>query len=125
VSDYPEHDKLSAVKDASQAIGEFIEFSGYTLCQWREAGDNGEPQYRWTDAALQRRPERGERRPRAGDYFSGLAVDNPAHDSWGSGWEAVGRPVTQILADYFEVDLAKIECEKRAMLDSLRALHAR
>ena len=31
MTDYPEHDKLRAVVDASQAIGEFIDSSGYVL----------------------------------------------------------------------------------------------
>jgi hypothetical protein len=34
MSDYPEHDKLSAVKDETQAAGEFLEWlatAGYTL----------------------------------------------------------------------------------------------
>lgn len=33
---YPEHDKLHAVKDQSQAIGEFLAFGPHTLCQWVE-----------------------------------------------------------------------------------------
>lgn len=32
----------------------------------------------------------------------------------------VGKPIQQILADYFEIDLTKIEKEKRAMLAALR-----
>ena len=33
MSQYPEHDKLGAVSEASQAIGEFLDNCGYTLCK--------------------------------------------------------------------------------------------
>lgn len=32
-SGYPEHDKLHMVKEHSQAIGEFLDFGSYTLCE--------------------------------------------------------------------------------------------
>lgn len=47
---YPEHAKLAAVKDHSQAIGEFIEFCGYTLCEY----DEGEPQWRPVQRSIER-----------------------------------------------------------------------
>jgi hypothetical protein len=31
------------------------------------------------------------------------------------------KPINQILAEYFDIDLDKIEAEKRQMLDALRA----
>lgn len=31
---YPEHDKLAAVMDRSQAIGEFLDSSDSHLCEW-------------------------------------------------------------------------------------------
>jgi hypothetical protein len=33
------------------------------------------------------------------------------------------RPITDLLAEFYEIDLDKIEDEKRAMLDSIRAAH--
>lgn len=42
MSDYPEHDKLSAVSDESQTIGAFLDTSGYTLCEWKEDIDQCE-----------------------------------------------------------------------------------
>jgi len=43
MSDYPEHDKLSAVKDESQAIGGFLDWlknkRGLTLCETIETPD--------------------------------------------------------------------------------------
>ena len=32
MSNYPEHDKVIAIKDRSQIIGEFLEFGEYVLC---------------------------------------------------------------------------------------------
>jgi len=47
MSDYPEHEKLKAVKDRSQAIGEFIEWLGdndMAVCEWTEGNfDNWHP----------------------------------------------------------------------------------
>jgi hypothetical protein len=37
----------------------------------------------------------------------------------------VTRSTEQILADYFGIDLGRLEAEKRAMLDAQRALNAR
>lgn len=77
MSDYPEHDKMSAIKDKSQTIGEFLDSTEYVLCLYDE------------DDRL---------RP-------------------------VAASIEQILALYFDIDLNKIEAEKRAMLDALRASH--
>lgn len=33
----------------------------------------------------------------------------------------VNKSIEQVLADYFEIDLRKIEAEKRAMLESIRS----
>ena len=34
MSQYPEHDKLKAVQEESQTIGEFLDTCGYTLAKW-------------------------------------------------------------------------------------------
>jgi hypothetical protein len=115
MSDYPEHDKLSAIQDESQLIGEFIETGGYILARYREAGDNGQPPYVWHPR------RRKAEAPTMSDYIDGLAMRNPDYESWGESLAPVGLPITQILADYFKIDLRKIEDEKRAMLDQLRA----
>ena len=47
MSDHPEHEKLAAIKDKSQTIGEFLEWlptQGITLCTYyygRKKGDDG------------------------------------------------------------------------------------
>lgn len=79
-SAYPEHEKLAAVKDQSQAIGEFLDWlngDGVHLARWDEEWDR---------------------------YF-------PVHES-----------INALLARRFGIDLDRIEAEKRAMLDEIRAV---
>jgi hypothetical protein len=116
--EYPEHEKLRAVSDASQAIGEFIETGGFTLGEFREAGNNGEPRYVWEEG------REIDRAPNGNDYLRSHADHNPAYESWRGELIPVGKSLTQILADYFEIDLDKIEHEKRQMLDEMRAMQA-
>jgi hypothetical protein len=84
-SEYPEHEKLNAVKAKSQAIGEFLEwlqherFQRVTLCL--EADDEEE-------------------------FY-------PFHYS-----------TEHLLAEFFKIDLNKIEAEKRAMLETMRKANA-
>ena len=33
---YPEHEKIADVQNESQAVGEFLDSCGYTLCRWNE-----------------------------------------------------------------------------------------
>ena len=35
--DYPEHEKLHAIRDKSQTIGDFLTWCRFTLCEWHEA----------------------------------------------------------------------------------------
>jgi hypothetical protein len=76
---YPEHEKLHAVVDASQAIGEFLDLGRWTLCE----------------------------------------IVEPDDDGWSSSYY---RPVNiqDALAEYFGIDRAAIEREKRAMLAAMR-----
>ena len=80
---YPEHEKLDAVKDRSQVIGEFLDHMG-------ELG--------WHLA----------------EYvtFKGYDEDQLV---------PVRQSIIQVLAKYFNVDLDRLEDEKRAMLESLRS----
>jgi hypothetical protein len=75
---YPEHAKLDAVKDISQAIGEFLDY---------------------------------------GLAAQGLVV---AQEARGGRLVPTHRPISEILARYFEIDQAALEAEKQAMLDALR-----
>lgn len=38
MTDFPEHEKLSAISDESQAIGAFLDTCDYVLCEWGEDG---------------------------------------------------------------------------------------
>jgi hypothetical protein len=85
MKDYPEHDKLSAVKDKSQAIGEFLEWLDY------------EKNYRICSLCENDDPWRSE------EYVPIFTTNE------------------KLLAEFFCIDLNKLEQEKRKMLDELRA----
>lgn len=72
MSEHPELDKLLAVTEESQTIGEFIETAGYTLGHWD-----------------------------------------------GEKFVPTNKTINQILADYFEIDLMKVEMERRVILERL------
>lgn len=127
---YPEHEKLKAVRDRSQAVGEFLEWlfgQGYAICRWRAAGDNGQPPYvpvedeeeyerlyeeffenGWWDDPDFRRLRRERLKP------------NPAFASWGEGWLAEPARIEDWLARFFGIDPERLEAEKREILAELR-----
>jgi hypothetical protein len=78
---YPQHDKLRAVRDQSQAIGEFLE---------------------WLQST---------RKPRVT-----LTVDAEL----GMRCEDLWPKTEDLLAEYFGIDRAALECEKQAMIKGLR-----
>jgi hypothetical protein len=88
MSKYPEHDKLQAVQEESQTIGEFLDLGPYMLCEHYAIN-----------------PETGS------PYIE-------PH------WMPVRKSISDILAEYFEIDQNKLEEEKRAMLDEMRAANA-
>lgn len=81
--EYPEHDRLRAIADKSQAIYDFLTWAheerGMVLCE--SAGHI------------------------RGEYYPALTSRQ------------------KLLAEFFEIDLNKIEHEKRSMIDHLRALN--
>ncbi len=76
---YPEHEKLRAVSEQSQVIGEFLDNCCFTLCEYSHELDEYCP---------------------------------------------VQYSIQEVLAKYFNIDLNKIEAEKRQMLETLRAANA-
>ena len=88
---YPEHQKLQAVREKSQAIGEFLEWlrnaKGFRLAQWMKVPDES------AFAA-------------EGDEVDELVEQFPN--------------VEKLLAEHFQIDLGKLEQEKQAMLDEVR-----
>jgi hypothetical protein len=93
---YPEHEKLHAITDKSQAIGEFVD---------------------WLDAeksiVLARRHEHGDDcRSEEGFLMCGYSTNDliPA-----------GVRIQTLLAEFFGIDEEKIEREKREMLAEIRS----
>ena len=88
MSDYPEHDKLTKVRDSSQLIGEFLDWAGQqgmSLCTCEES---------------EYRRERDAYIP-------------------------VRKRIEDLLAEFYEINLTKLEHEKQAMLDALRKAQAK
>lgn len=125
MSEYPEHEKLRKVTDLSQAIGEFLEFGlaghGLLLAEWIEATDfcrwehystvGGVPRQRCVDGRLLSHMD--------DDLGECERCDGTGEIQLNSRLVAAHPNITKLLAAYFDVDLAKIEDEKRAMLASL------
>lgn len=75
VVETPELDKMQAVQDESQAIGSFLDYGGYTLCEFDDVSERYVP---------------------------------------------VRKSIEEILAEYFEIDLKKVDDERRAILEGIR-----
>ncbi len=109
-SKYPEHEKLSAVKDQSQAIGEFLE--------WLESGDFNEDYGR---IRLAYRPLITETPIRDHDFNVTGYRDVPRHRQQRSQTlQELCMPKTKLLAKFFGIDPGRLEAEKRQMLDEIR-----
>ena len=111
--EYPEHEKLKAVHDQSQAIGEFMEWlggKGLSLgayhkhtegCKnpdWHKGVNEGK---QWIDEDW------------VTQYRCGAQTDQFVY---------VGMDIEAKLAEFFEIDRDKLEQEKRAMLQKQREL---
>lgn len=97
---YPEHEKLEAVAERSQAIYDFVEFVGGQGWNFRKEGT-----YKdiitiggWPTSAPETQKE----------------VDQTLLVLMGEG------TLRNLLGEFFDIDLAKIEQEKRAMLAEIR-----
>lgn len=127
MSDYPEHEKMTAVQEQSQAVGEFLEWlqtptehggKGVSLHTWEEWEED--------DTCLEcagtgkvgsvRRNSEGARLQDCPNCDGTRLVSRPRE-----GWMPVGGSANKLLAEFFGIDLNKIEDEKRAMLDQIRA----
>lgn len=89
---YPECEKLHAVHEESQKIGEFIEWLRY-------------------DKGIQ-----------LGKYYTvdELNEADPGMEYQSGEFIAVYDPINKLLAEYFEIDLDKVEEERRQILEELR-----
>ena len=115
--EYPEHNKLHAVRDRSEAIGEFLEWlrgQRVNLMVWREDIEDTMPCSNWNCIG-------GEVRGKPCPFCNGTGQTTYMRKEW---WP-LGKTIEGILAEYFDVDLDKLEAEKRAMLDGIRMADAR
>ena len=84
MSDYPECEKLKAVSDKSQVVGEFLEWLQYEK-----------------------------------EFMIAKHVENEDED--GADYLAPMHINTErLLAEFFDIDMDKVETERRAMLESIR-----
>ena len=86
----PQLNKLAAVSKSSQAIGEFLDTSPYTLCEVVSC-----KQFHLT--------------PEAAEYCSMEQHLVPT-----------SKPIQQILAEYFGIDLQEVERERRMILRGMQ-----
>lgn len=54
------------------------------------------------------------------DHMSTSGMSLACFDQYGENLHFVRKSIEQILADYFEIDLVKVEKERRAILDAIR-----
>jgi hypothetical protein len=115
MTEYPEHAKLTAVRGESQAIGEFLEWAesrGWQLMEYRTDLTD------FRVCGCTSMHDDGSALARCGTCKGEGSCEITGLEHW----VAVPGTVNQKLAQFFEIDLTKIENEKRAMLDALRGL---
>ena len=99
---HPEHEKLRAVRDKSQACGEFVEWlEGRSIVL--------ASRHEHTEECRNKGATKGED---GGYLMCGLAKNELM---------SANVPIRRLLAEFFEIDEEKLEAEKRAMLAELRA----
>lgn len=129
--EYPEHEKLEAVEEQSQACGEFLEWllsvKGYQVCEHVEGHSNGEPRYLTFGETEDGRPiyedntDTREPKRRSPDVDAWRRAENPAYFYTPTGFYPVRQSIEALLAEHFGIDRKKLEAEKRAMLAKMRA----
>ena len=113
MTSYPEHEKMKAVKDKSQTIGEFLDWLKDTkkvflahylmVCEHQDFDGGCKEDLQEDGVCPKECPDR---------YMIEL----------GELYE-YSYNVQELLASFFEIDLKKIDKEKRAMLDEMRKLN--
>jgi len=133
----PELNRMKAVKDRSQSIGGFLEWlqdeRGVILAEYykREVDEDNHPVYRNADGEIvedwcpphifmptEQRKALEERQDKEGIHWPLIK------DRSGEILHTFSFQIEQLLADYFEIDLVKVENEKRAILEELRSKNA-
>lgn len=136
MSDYPEHDKMSAVVDQTEAAAAFVEWLGtqrIQLMQWRDDMTDLRmtspicTKYYASAPAMKGKECRAKAH---GDHCAhwdgpGLATccqcgqPNRREVTGIEAWVPAGS-LTDLLAKWQDIDMAKIDAEKRAMIERLR-----
>lgn len=118
--DYPEHEKLSKIKDKSQAIGEFLDWLPGVIAKHHEH-DHGcwcdDPFHESDDPTIVRSKDRCPNPVCDGHHGSRRLVCGYGEHQL-QPWR---KNIQDWLAEYFGIDRQRIEEEKRAMLEELRA----
>lgn len=107
---FPEHEKMQKVRAESEAIGLFLDTAGYHLSERHvhtescfDSGSSVLAQQKWAR----------------------YGPDDLAPCGYREGsLQPVNLSIEKILAKYFDIDLAKIEKEKRQMLEDLRRMQS-
>lgn len=109
---YPEHDKLREVSEQSQALGEFLDFglAKQDLALYEKIVVGCEC------GSCER--GRGRLSPWHTDEEKATIVDGVVQVEE---WVPVVKTIQRILAEHFGLDQAKLDAEKDAMLEALRA----
>jgi hypothetical protein len=122
MSDYPEHDKLTKVSDESQSIGAFLEWlstQGINLMEWRTFN---EPKTCPCQFNTMHPGEQWSRRDNAYITCTSCGGTGKLDETYEiEQWANVPGSINELLARYFEIDLAAIEQEKRSMLAKHRS----
>lgn len=126
---YPEHEKMSKIVDKSQAIGEFLDWlqqeKGAVVHHWV----SNDYEEKCPGSSIFHFCVDGKRAHGVGGELIATAVSCTRCKGTGKvtehfeGWMDVGN-TSDLLAEFFGIDLKKIEQEKRAMLDSIREANA-
>lgn len=122
MSEYPEADKLHAVKDQSQAQGELLEWlreQGILLVTWQEWEEsNGEKECRYCTHFTNASYKHCECLTCKGTHTYNDSVKR-------EGYVPIRKTTNEILAEFHDIDMVKLEIERRAMLAAARQAHAK
>jgi len=115
---YPECEKLAKVKDASQIIGEFLEWLGAQGIRLHER-----PIKEAVIARMKGLPvDNGHCILCGGKLVFGVCGGCNAHQDrdYFDHYYPIRKTIEQIIAQYFEIDLNKVEEERRLILEEIR-----
>ncbi len=119
--EYPECEKLAKLADLSHKIGEFFDWLGeqdMVLFKWNEESDNGESKFI---------DKNGESVHNVHSQFlfddkPTSDILNPKYETYPEGYFRVFTSMEKLLAEFFGIDLNKVEKERRLLLEELREL---